>query len=153
MDFGERFNENRLIPMHVIFRSQLTSIVVSPRINVVRVVHDCDVSRAKCDMIHRVFKVSLDFRAVYAWLEEGSEPLDAVYQGGNHLKLLNEAISGPCAQGPAPEHHLKSLVEQCKILTIWSDNPINILVLKGSDRLKIFKRAILVLYAELALNI
>ena len=104
--------------MHIIFRSQLPSIVVSPRINVVRIVHDCDVSGAERDMIHRVFKGGLDFRAVDARLEEGSVPLDSVYQGGNHLKLLNEAISGPCAQGPAPEHHLESLVEQSKILTI-----------------------------------
>ena len=104
-------------------------------------------------MLYRVLECGLDFWAVNARLEPRSVLLNALYQARNHLKLLNEAICGPCAQWPAPEHHLVPLIEQGKILAVRSNNPVNILILKGSNRCEIFQRAVFILYAKLALNV
>ena len=104
--------------MYVILSAELPSIVVTPTVDVVFLIDDSYIASSEAHLLNWILKGCFKLGPIDARFEKGSPVLDASDQSRQSLKLLNEAISRPCAHWPAPKHHLVTLIDQSQILTI-----------------------------------
>lgn len=79
--------------MDVIICAELPSVIVTPRVQIIFIIDDCDITCAQIHVLDRIFKSGFHSGTVDARLEEWSVALYSSHETRNFLKLLNESIS------------------------------------------------------------
>lgn len=88
-------------------------------------------------MLDRVLKARFHLGCVDARLEPRCEALDGMDYIRDFLPLFDKTVGCPCAEGPAPEHHLVALVDECQVLAITTHDLLDVFVLKTIHRFKV----------------
>ena len=142
---AQSLEDNRLVPVNIVLGPKLTAIVVAPDEDTVQRIDDVDKAAAHLELRNLpILRVPLEARTVDASFEKRSEALDCADEAGNRLIVLNESVSTPRAQRPAPKKYLIVFIDQHILGMIRPEIPyITILQLFNGDVVRHIAESIL----------
>ena len=106
--------------MDIILGAKLASVVVSPRKDPIILVNHIDEPATHSYLADTLIKDSFNLGLSFSWFEKGGEPLDALDESWELLKVLDKPVGGPSAHGPPPEEQIV-IVEHCNVLWMIAD--------------------------------